>query len=176
MNSLQIQQELKIRQNLRAMPYQRFLITSFWRSVREIALERAKHRCQLCNSASELQVHHRTYKNRGWEDQHLDDLTVLCANCHKKHHDIVANPKLADKEAQDQKGWREPHFSSGDVTMCRPMTSNELRLFRVYRAHQGLGAPEPYELTPAFHAYWDSLEQRQAKQGIKSWEELEYGL
>lgn len=176
MNPSQIPQELKLRQNLRSMPYQHFLATSFWGSVRVTALERAKHRCQLCNSSSQLQVHHRTYKNRGWEDQHPEDLTVLCSDCHKKHHNIVANPKLADMATKGQKGWREPHFGGGDVTMCRPMTANELKLFRAYRAHQGLGTPEPYELTSAFHAYWDSLEQRQGRQGIKSWEELEYGM
>src|SRR6185503_16642400 len=70
---------------LRSMPYTQYLLTPEWKQIREEALDRARHKCQLCNSGTALQVHHRTYENRGREMP--EDLTVLCANCHERFHD-----------------------------------------------------------------------------------------
>ncbi len=67
------------------LPYPEFLKTPEWRQIREAALERAGHRCQVCNSADELQVHHRDYSNKPLEM--LSDLTVLCDGCHGIFHD-----------------------------------------------------------------------------------------
>lgn len=72
-------------QELRTMPYQAYLQTSEWKEKRGQVLERASHRCQLCYSPDDLNVHHRTYKRRGNED--LGDLTVLCKVCHERFHD-----------------------------------------------------------------------------------------
>jgi hypothetical protein len=69
---------------LRWMPYGRYLETSHWWAVREEALERAGNRCQVCNQQTRLQVHHRTYVNRG-DEQH-GDVIVLCRDCHELFH------------------------------------------------------------------------------------------
>lgn len=69
---------------LNNMPYDEYLQTSHWHYERLGALNRAKHRCQLCNSTKHLDVHHRTYKNRGHEKP--EDLTVLCRKCHEHFH------------------------------------------------------------------------------------------
>ena len=71
-------------QELKAMPYSEYLLTPEWQTKREQALERARHRCQLCNSAEHLNVHHRTYERLGNED--IEDLTVLCKACHEHFH------------------------------------------------------------------------------------------
>lgn len=81
------------RQELRTMPYKQFLVSDFWQEAREMALSRAGRRCQLCNADSNLHVHHRTYEHRGWEDENLSDLTVLCADCHERYH--TSNPNHA---------------------------------------------------------------------------------
>ena len=73
-----------IREDLRAMPYTEYLKTSHWRHVRLHALDRARYRCQLCNSPKRLEVHHRTYENLGCEEP--EDLTALCHKCHKHFH------------------------------------------------------------------------------------------
>lgn len=78
--------------SLRSMPYRDYLQTSHWQGLRELALVHAQRRCQLCNSPWDLQVHHRTYESRGKEP--LSDLIVLCADCHGRFHD-----KLADAPA-----------------------------------------------------------------------------
>jgi 5-methylcytosine-specific restriction endonuclease McrA len=49
------------------------------------AKARAKFRCQICNSQSRLETHHRTYENLGCEQP--EDLIVLCRKCHEKFHD-----------------------------------------------------------------------------------------
>jgi replicative DNA helicase len=73
---------------LRIMPYEEYLQTPEWQEKREQALERANHRCQLCNSPESLNVHHRTYeKGRGNED--IADLTVLCNEHHSQFHSIA---------------------------------------------------------------------------------------
>lgn len=74
------------REALRELPYPKYLRSQFWRSVRQLALKRARNACQLCNAKSRLQVHHRSYQNRGYEDKNIQDLIVLCRTCHNIFH------------------------------------------------------------------------------------------
>lgn len=69
--------------------YQEYLQSAHWRTLRRKALENAEHSCQLCNSESALNVHHRTYDRLGHE--RLADLIVLCRDCHAKFHDKLEN-------------------------------------------------------------------------------------
>lgn len=64
--------------------YHAYLQSPEWQAKRVLALDRAGGRCQLCNRATRLHVHHRTYERLGNED--LSDLTVLCADCHEHFH------------------------------------------------------------------------------------------
>jgi hypothetical protein len=66
--------------------YGDYLKTPHWATMRRLALEMADRRCQLCNSQKGVQVHHRDYARLG--EEKLSDLTVLCPECHKKHHGI----------------------------------------------------------------------------------------
>ena len=68
----------------RAVPYEEFLGSNEWRSIRKRVLERDGYRCQRCGATQELQVHHLTYERRGREL--LSDLTVLCNRCHRFAH------------------------------------------------------------------------------------------
>lgn len=79
------------------MRYQDYLLTDHWATLRRIKREQAGHCCQLCNTNDPLHIHHRTYKRRGYEE--LDDLIVLCADCHSLFHthrrlDEFINPEL----------------------------------------------------------------------------------
>lgn len=69
---------------LRHMPYKQYLQTEHWKNVRQKALHRSANKCQLCNSDYRLNVHHRTYENRG--DEKPSDLIALCGSCHEKFH------------------------------------------------------------------------------------------
>lgn len=70
----------------RKTEYQEYLNSDHWKQIRLKALKRAGYKCQLCASNKELNVHHNTYKNKGHEN--LNDLVVLCRDCHKKFHNI----------------------------------------------------------------------------------------
>jgi len=70
---------------LKYMPYKEYLKTEHWQEVRKAALKKAGYKCALCGSTEHLNVHHRTYENRGDED--IKDVIVLCQNCHAKFHD-----------------------------------------------------------------------------------------
>lgn len=83
-------------QSLHDMDYKVYLLTPHWKRLREQALGRARHRCQVCNASSLLNVHHRTYERRGFELDH--DLIVLCNDCHQLFHE---HRKLAKLEASD---------------------------------------------------------------------------
>lgn len=77
---------------LKELKYYEFLNTKYWDVVRRYKLKRSKYKCELCNAkGATLNVHHKTYKNHGFEHNHLEDLVVLCRECHAKFHDKVAN-------------------------------------------------------------------------------------
>lgn len=69
---------------LKHIPYAVYLRTDHWKNTREAALDRAHHRCQVCNATKGLQTHHRTYQRRGAELP--EDLIVLCHDCHSIFH------------------------------------------------------------------------------------------
>jgi len=69
---------------LRFVPYDEYLKTPHWQTMRRRALLRAGNQCQNCGFPRRLQVHHLTYDRRGREAE--GDLVVLCAWCHEKEH------------------------------------------------------------------------------------------
>lgn len=65
--------------------YIAYINSAAWKAKRGPALTRAEGRCQVCNSANHLDVHHRTYER--FEDEKPGDLTVLCRTCHELFHE-----------------------------------------------------------------------------------------
>jgi len=74
---------------LKGMDYQDFLSTFYWEIVRKYKMVRAGYKCELCNENGVLHVHHKTYEHHGEEHSHLEDLIVLCKDCHAKFHNIA---------------------------------------------------------------------------------------
>lgn len=76
------------KKNARAkLPYAEFLQTQYWQDVRKIKLKQAQYQCQRCKAKNvTLNVHHKTYRHRGHEKDHLKDLIVLCVPCHQREH------------------------------------------------------------------------------------------
>lgn len=84
------------------MPYKTYLKSDHWEEIRTNMLEKYNHRCAMCDRTDNLQVHHKTYDNRGNEKEE-DDLVVLCPICHMKEHtriDILMHKKF-DKAYAD---------------------------------------------------------------------------
>ncbi len=69
------------------MSYRDYLSSLRWKAIKNAALSRAKHRCQICNSDLMLHVHHRKYPEElGSEEP--SDLIVLCRRCHDLFHKV----------------------------------------------------------------------------------------
>lgn len=81
--------------------YGSLLFDPKWRAKREIILQRDFHKCVVCGSSSDLQVHHRQYhfvvRNNQfrlpWEYE--DRLLItLCESCHKRGHSKYKVPTI----------------------------------------------------------------------------------
>ncbi|MBI4909911.1 MAG: HNH endonuclease [Acidobacteria bacterium] len=64
------------------MNYSSYLQSGRWEELRTEALKRDGYRCRTCNSADDLEVHHRRYP-AAWGTEPVDDLTTLCRECHE---------------------------------------------------------------------------------------------
>ena len=103
------------------MPYEQYLLTGHWRSVRNWKLKQAWYQCAYCQVTRGLEVHHRTYERLGEE---LDtDLEVLCRGCHLGHHvnEIETNLGVYFKIVEDVlAGERFTHLSDLiEAVKCR---------------------------------------------------------
>lgn len=78
----------RIAEYIKNMNYKDFLQTLYWKTIAEKKRSEAKYKCQLCGKSGFLAVHHRTYSTHGYEHQNMNDLIVLCNDCHEKFHDI----------------------------------------------------------------------------------------
>jgi len=78
-------------ETLEGVDYLEYLNSPQWQERRLLMLERFGRRCQVCNSQSHLNIHHRTYERLGAE--RLDDLTVLCKDCHDLFHQTRGMPQ-----------------------------------------------------------------------------------
>jgi len=89
-----LQEENKTNRELKKqilnMEYKNFLRTPYWKTI-AMYLKSKHHFCTICHSDKALRVHHSTYVHHGEEALHLEDLVVLCNECHKKFHGIKNN-------------------------------------------------------------------------------------
>lgn len=69
--------------------YRAYLRSQEWQWLRELAMERAKGVCELCQKETATAVHHVKYPKQ-FKDDHPDNLLALCDVCHEKQHGIRA--------------------------------------------------------------------------------------
>jgi len=73
------------------LPHDEFCDTAYWLGLAAWMKRAAGMQCFDCygrfSKLGQLEVHHKTYQNRGreWPD-HLKDLVVLCGACHGNRH------------------------------------------------------------------------------------------
>jgi len=72
--------------------YYLYLKSNKWSSIRTHAIRKAQNSCQVCDSPNNLQCHHRRYNNIG--NENIDDLIVLCSDCHKIYHKNMPDCEL----------------------------------------------------------------------------------
>jgi hypothetical protein len=73
--------------SIKYIKYNYFLQTPYWKVISEIKKRDSDYKCNLCNSGEKLETHHKTYDHRGDEIRHMNDLIVICNDCHRKFHD-----------------------------------------------------------------------------------------
>ena len=83
-----------------------------WKEIAAKAKKKAGYKCEICGSAMNLCVHHTTYENICREDQHPDDLVVVCRNCHANIHDEDLK-KAAEKRKQKKRQEWHPRDDFG---------------------------------------------------------------
>jgi 5-methylcytosine-specific restriction endonuclease McrA len=81
------------------LPYDEFLDSPYWIGLSEWLKQSVAWRCRRRGCGRflyrGLQVHHKTYAHRGLEyPDHLDDLEVLCPDCHKQTHGLKDKEQL----------------------------------------------------------------------------------
>lgn len=65
--------------------YRAYLQSEKWQKIRERVMLR-DCRCVVCGAESNLHVHHIRGAHRFAEENHLEDLCVICEICHDKLH------------------------------------------------------------------------------------------
>jgi hypothetical protein len=55
--------------------------------------------CETCGERRSLEAHHTTYEREGRE--HVDDLRMLCRDCHRRAHVDLAGDFWADPEEKE---------------------------------------------------------------------------
>jgi hypothetical protein len=79
-----------------AILYRAWMSSKEWADMRRKFIEDAGYKCNLCRSAINLCVHHINYEHLCMEDEHPEDVIVVCRNCHEKLHEV-------DKNGMDQR-------------------------------------------------------------------------
>jgi hypothetical protein len=109
-----------------------YLRSDHWGETRAAALERAEHRCQVCNGAKQLDVHHRTYERLGEERD--ADLTVLCRKCHDLFHDSGRQTQRTPKAKKPKQKKRKKslgYTAPKQKPQHRKITAENEKLHRI---------------------------------------------
>ena len=78
--------------------YKTYLRSEQWRNLKASAIERADYKCELCGKPYKS-VHHVKYPKR-YEDDHIDNLVVICDQCHTKLHGIREEDTAGKEKAE----------------------------------------------------------------------------
>ena len=71
--------------------YQKYLRSIEWKSFRERVLNLRGKKCQYCSDTeNQIHINHIHYNN--FTEERLEDVLVLCKDCHIRLHDEVKNP------------------------------------------------------------------------------------
>ena len=102
--------EIKI---LNRMEYEQFLKSSYWMILKRYLIH--KYDCR-CGNTEGLVIHHKNYEHRGYEYKHLNDLVVLCPDCHTREHmnDLsfteILKAALKNKRVKQKKPVESPNY------------------------------------------------------------------
>lgn len=76
----------ELQKKLKSCGYKDYLNSDYWGKLRKHVKERDCHKCRICNSQKNLNVHHRNYDKRGEFYYEAYELITLCGECHEVFH------------------------------------------------------------------------------------------
>lgn len=107
--------------------YESYIRSSAWQMLRDKMVYDYDGKCYMCGTKDNIRVHHITYLHLG--DEHHSDLIPLCADCHKKLHELKdeLEPFIKDVSKQFMR-----HNSI--VNAMRQMLKDKMNVFVSYHA------------------------------------------
>lgn len=57
-----------------------------WQSFRDACIRRAGYKCERCGRAGRFEVHHKRNVSRGGKKFDMNNVEVLCRDCHLGKH------------------------------------------------------------------------------------------
>lgn len=137
---------LKVKSNYQwKKTYREYLKSKEWKEKSESAKERANYRCQICNSNSNLETHHRTYERVGSELP--EDLTVLCKECHQLYETAKKIKKPQSQvEEHDKEHVRKREYTSSVCVLCGKSISVVYKLCKFCYKQYHMYMKEPWFL------------------------------
>ena len=77
---------------IKNMDYAAFRETHLWKQIAYFVKHEAGNKCSLCSNTEQLEAHHNTYENHGYEWLYWKtDLICLCHECHDRFHKEKGN-------------------------------------------------------------------------------------
>ena len=106
--------------------YKKYMGSKDWVEKKLWILEKRGNSCEVCHTIGEvrnpIQVHHNNYENVGSEG--LEDLSVLCRDCHWLFHEQIPATSLVQRKEKD------------DCSVCS--SSREKWRFKCYASTSGV--------------------------------------
>lgn len=111
------------------MNYRTQLQDPKWKAKRKFIITRDNNKCSLCNSSTNLVVHHKEYINgmKAWE---YDDssLITLCSKCHAKFHDQeVFNFRTKNISNTYSKALLNSIHNNSKSIICKPFIKTSVK-------------------------------------------------
>lgn len=100
------------------MTYQEYLKSEHWKLLRGAKLQTSP-RCERCAAKTELEVHHRIYR-QSWFDARVQDLQTLCHHCHTTHH-ATGGDHGKMEQLRRLEAAAKPNLLSGRAQPTRPV-------------------------------------------------------
>ena len=94
----------------RSRKYADYLNSIDWKAKCTRLIQKRGKRCEVCNSSYRIEVHHLTYKRIF--NERLEDLKVLCFQCHRKAHPEKEQYSITD----EIKGWTKRFNEEHKIT------------------------------------------------------------
>lgn len=102
-----IDSDIKNRRNFQNK-YKEYKKSKEWEDLKIVALETANNTCEICGKSAQV-VHHRTYP-ANFKDDNLDNLQVLCKDCHYKIHKKQIEHKKKEALFSESIIYGKQHF------------------------------------------------------------------